>query len=77
MILVNHLGSKEDAQEKFLAVGMVQNSDEVIYTELKLYMHNSYVSDKDRWTKMLTGALNVLVRWKGGDRNPAQQYESI
>ena len=25
--LVNHLGSKEDGQEKFLAVGLLQNSD--------------------------------------------------
>ena len=29
--LVNHLGSKEDAQEKLLAVGMVHNSDKVRY----------------------------------------------
>ena len=35
MSLVNHLGPKEDSHEKFLAVGMVQNSDKVGYAELK------------------------------------------
>ena len=29
MGLVNHLGPKEDSHEKFLAVGMVQKSDEL------------------------------------------------
>ena len=27
--LISHIGSEEDAQEKFLAVGMVQKSDEL------------------------------------------------
>ena len=48
--LVNHLGSKEDAQEKLLAVGMVHNSDKVRYAELKIYMHNRYVNDEDQDT---------------------------
>ena len=39
-------------------------------------MHNSYVNSKDRWTKTLSAALNVLVIWKGRKRPPAQQYES-
>ena len=39
-------------------------------------MHNSYVNDEERWTKTLADALNVLVNWKGGERPPAQKYES-
>ena len=73
---VNHLGSKEDAKEKFLAVRMVQNSDKVRYFELKIYMHNSYVNGKDRWPKTMPAALNVIVNWKGGKMPPVQQYES-
>ena len=42
--LLNHLGSKKDAQEKFLAVGLVQNSDKVRYADLKIYMHDSYIN---------------------------------
>ena len=42
--LVRHFGSKEDVQEKFLAVRLVQNSYEVRYSELKQYMHNNYVN---------------------------------
>ena len=40
-------------------------------------MHNRYVNSEDRWTKILSAALNVLVNWKGGERPPAQQYEYI
>ena len=47
--LVNHLRSKEDAQEKFLAVGLVQNSEKLRCSEMKIYMHNSYVNGKERW----------------------------
>ena len=64
--LVNHLGQKEDAQETFLSVGMVQNSDKVGYYELKIYMHSSYINVKDHCHKTLLAALNVLVNWKGG-----------
>ena len=41
LVLVNKLVSKEDDQENFLAVKMVQSSDKIIYSELKQYMHNS------------------------------------
>ena len=76
MGLVNHLGSKEYAQEKFLAVRLVHNSDEVRYVELEKYMHNNYVNCKDRCLKKLSDALNVLVNWKGEERNLSQQYYS-
>ena len=33
--LVNHLGSKEDAQKKFLAFELIQKSDKEIYDDLK------------------------------------------
>ena len=68
--LVNHLGSKEDAQENFLAVRLVQNSDDVRYVELKVYMHNSYVNGKDSWPKTLPAALNVLFNLEVGKRPP-------
>ena len=74
--LVNHLGSKEDAQETFLAVKMVQSSDEIRYSELKQYMHNRYIKNNYRWPKTLLAAPNVLVNWKGGKRTPTQNYES-
>ena len=57
--LVKHLGSKEDANKEFLAVGLVQNSDEVRYAELKIYMHNIYVEGEDRLTQTLSAALNA------------------
>ena len=74
--LVNNLGSKEDAKETFLAVKMVQSSDEIIYSELKQYMHNRYINNDYRWPKTLLAAPNVLVNWKGGKRTPTENYES-
>ena len=68
MGLIGNLGSNEDAQETFLAVGLIQNLDEVRYAELKICMHKSYVNGKDRWTKTLSSALNVLLNWKWGKR---------
>ena len=62
-------------QEKFQAVRLVYNSDEVIYAELSIYTHNSYVNGKDRWHKTMSSAPNVIVNWKGGKRPPAQKYE--
>ena len=64
-------------QEKFQAVRLVYNSDEVIYAELSIYTHNSYVNGKDRWHKTMLSALNVIVNWKGGKSPPVKQYESI
>ena len=60
-VLINHLGSKEDAQENFLAVQLVHNLYEVRYAEMKIYMKNIYVNGEDRWPKTLSAALNVLV----------------
>ena len=73
--LNNHLGSKEDVQEKFLEVGLVQNSYEVRYSQLKIYIQDSYVNGKDPFPKTLPDTLNALVNWKGGERPPEQQYE--
>ena len=46
MGLVNHLGSKEDVQKMFLEVRLVHKSDEVLYSELNIFMHNSYINVK-------------------------------
>ena len=51
--LVKHLVPKEYVQEKFLAVRLVYNSDEVRYDDLEIYTHNSYVIGKERWPKTL------------------------
>ena len=74
--LVHQPGSKEDAQEKFLDVRLIQNSDEVRYYDLKIYMHNSYVYGTDRCPKTLSYSLNLIVNWRRDKRPPAQQYES-
>ena len=66
MGLVNHHGSKEDAQGNFPEVGMIQNSDKIIYTDMKQYMQNSYVNGKDHWPNTLSAALNFLANCKGG-----------
>ena len=75
--LVSHFGSKEDVQETFLTVGLVQNSDKVRYSELYIYMHNRYLNRKYHWTKTLLSTLKVLVNFKEGKRPPAQQYEPL
>ena len=72
---MSYLVSKEDAQEKLLAVILVQNSDEVRYAELKIYMHNRYINGKYHWPKTLTASLNLLVYCRGGKRPPVHQYE--
>ena len=46
MGLVNHLGSKEDVQKMFLEVRLVHKSDEVLYSELNIFMQNSYINIK-------------------------------
>ena len=46
MGLVRHLVPKEDAQEKFLAVGLVQNSEKLRYAEPNIYIHNSYINEE-------------------------------
>ena len=61
MGLVNHRGSKEDVQGEFLAVGLVQKSDEVRYSELRIYMHNNYVNVKEHFPKRLPAALNIIL----------------
>ena len=58
--LVNRLGSQEDAQEKFLVVRLVQNSDKVRYSDMKIHMHNSYVNSKGRFPKKLLATPNVI-----------------
>ena len=63
-------------QKKFLSVRLVQNSDEVRYTELNIYIYISYVNGEECWPKILSAALNVLVNWKGKKSPPAQQYKS-
>ena len=55
---------------------MVYNSYKVTFTDIKQYMHKSYVNGKYRWTKKPSATLNMLVKRKGGKRLPAQQYES-
>ena len=65
-VFANHLGSKEDAQENFLEVVLVHNSEKVRYPELKIYMHNSYVNVEDHCPRTLSAALNVLVNCEGG-----------
>ena len=59
-----------------MAVGMVQKSYEIRYTELKTYMHNIYVKGNTRWPKTLSAALDMLVNCKGGKRPPVQNYGS-
>ena len=75
-VILNQLGSKQYAQEKFLAVRLVHNSDEVRYAELKIYMHNSYVNSEELCLKTLSAALNVLANCKGGKRPSSQKYEA-
>ena len=63
-----------------MVVGLVQNSDEVRYSELKIYVHNIYVNGKDRFPNTISSSLNVFVytarltnvplNWKGGKRLP-------
>ena len=39
-------------------------------------MNKIYVNREDRWIKTLSDALNVLVKWKGGNNPPENKYES-
>ena len=54
----------------------MHKSDEVKYSELNIYMHNSYVKGKDHWPQKISDALNVIVKYKGRKMTIAHQYGS-